>query len=853
MIPDIRDKQQAVEQHIRDGWAVIPVPAGAKNPNRDGWQHERHPIEAVPELWNNGQNVGVILGEASGGLVDVDLDTTEARAVARYILPTTRTSGRASAPASHCWYITDPIPTTKRYQTTGRDKKRQTVVELRSTGGQTIAPPSVHPSGQHIEWTDEAVEIARVNGDELAEAVGDVATAALVASYWPGQGARHDYALAVAGYLGRRLLRERVERIMRGAIAASGDEDREDRERAVSDTLDRLARNEPTTGGPVLDDLAPGLVEQLGRWHKWNASEYRAATLTAAPSTNGNSGEHRAVRTIYEHTDLGNKDRFIDQHGELVRWCQSLKKWLVWVGTHWAVDTRGAAEKLAHKTALSIYHEAADAPDPAEQRRIVQWARKSQSKPSIDAMLAVSRPYLAADMDELDRDPWLFNCQNGTLDLRRRELRDHDPADLITKIAPVAYDPEAKCPRFTAFLAETLVHDDVIRFVQRFAGYSLTGSTRERAFVMLWGRGKNGKSTLVELLQEMLGDYSTNTDVETILMQHYRGVGNDVAALRGARFVSTAEVEKGRQLAESKLKALTGSDTVSARFLYGEPFTFRPAFKMWVSTNNKPVIEGTDDAIWDRVRLVPFTQRFEGRKADPELPAKLRAELAGVLAWAARGCLDWQQHGLEEPEAVIAAVQEYREESDVLAAFFEDCCVIRPEATAQATPLYQEYRRWAFANGEDPAIQRVFGSWLRERGFTSQKITRGALKGYKAWAGIGLLVDHNGPDNGGDRGRGPGSGPSFGPPRGGMVDCGPPSESGLDMGNAQGTAGVVDDGGPKSNKHDRATASCGKFFDSSSTKLHSSTMVHREAASAPEPVEDGLDQDDDGQEITWVE
>ncbi len=513
--------------------------------------------------------------------------------------------------------------------------------------------------------------------------------------------------------------------------------------------------------------------------------------LELARSTPEEPDEPPQAGRRYEHTDAGNGERFRDQHGDLVRWCPTLKKWLVYNGKRWATDDRGAVVKLATGTARSIFADAADEPDTSEQQKIVRWAKRSQSKQGVEATLFFAKHDLSVTMDELDLDPWVFNCQNGTLDLRTDQLRDHDPADLITKIAPVAYDPAATCPRFDDFLAETLVYDDVARFVQRFAGYSLTGSTRERAFVMLWGRGKNGKSTLVELVQEMLGDYGTNTDVETILMQHQRGVNNDVAALRGARFVSTAEVEQGRRLAESKLKALTGSDTVTARFLYGEPFSFRPEFKLWISTNNKPVIEGTDEAIWDRVRLVPFTQRFDGRKADPELPAKLRDEFAGVLAWAVRGCLDWQQHGLGEPEAVVEAVQEYRVESDMLAAFFEDRCVIRPELTAPATELYHEYRRWSLTAGEDPETQRVFGSWLRERGFTSKRLTSGVNKGQKAWGGIGLLVNHPGPDDGHGYGRRPGSEPLSGSPEGRGVNKGSPQQSGLGIGNAPNTNDAV--------------------------------------------------------------
>ncbi len=569
------------------------------------------------------------------------------------------------------------------------------------------------------------------------------------------------------------------------------------------------------------------------------------------PDSDGSTaGGEPQARSRYALTDTGNSARFIDQHGKQVRWCPVLKRWLVFDGKRWATDEQNMVLELAIKTARSIYHDAAEEPDTSKQQEIARWAKRSQSKVLITAMLDLSkRRQLYVGMDDLDRDPWLLNCQNGTINLKTGMIRPHDPADLITKIVPVAYDPAATCPRFDAFLAETLVHEDVIEFIKRFTGYSLTGSTRERALVMLWGRGKNGKSTLVELIQEMLGDYGTNTDVETILMQHYRGVGNDVAALKGARFVSTAEVEKGRQLAESKLKALTGSDTVTARFLYGEPFSFRPELKLWISTNNKPVIEGTDDAVWDRVRLVPFTQRFEGTKADPELPAKLRQELAGILAWAVRGCLDWQQHGLEEPEAVIAAGQEYREESDVLVAFFEDRCVIRPGATAQVSSLYEQYRKWSFTAGEDPATQRLFNSWLRERGFTNRKITRGHFKGYKEWTGIGLLVDDGGPDNGGGGGGGgdlPGRWTNVRPPHGRSSTVRPPQESGLNIGNTQDSSRAVDDGGRKNNNLGSHVSREGEFVETSST---SSTCPPRAPA---EPVEN-VEHQDDTREIGWIE
>jgi putative DNA primase/helicase len=449
----------------------------------------------------------------------------------------------------------------------------------------------------------------------------------------------------------------------------------------------------------------------------------------------------------YMRTDLGNAERFVDAYRDRVRWCPARKSWLIYDGPRYVWDERGESVKLAHHTARAIFHEAAHAKDEDEQKAIAKWAFTSQGESRINAMLSQSKPYLAVGMDELDRDPWLVNCQNGTLDLRTGRLRDHDPEDLITRLAPVAYDPEATCPRFERFLHETLVDAEVVRFVKRYAGYTLTGITRERIMAILYGSGKNGKTTLVELLHEALGDYARNTDVETLLIKKYQGVGNDVAALKGARFVSAAEVEKGRRLAESKIKQLTGRDTVTARFLFGENFDFKPEFKLWLSTNNKPVIQGTDDAIWDRLRLIPFTQRFDGAKADPLLSDKLRDELAGVFAWMVEGCLEWQEHGLGEPESVTEATKQYREDMDTLAAFFEDRCVIGERLMTPASRLYKTYQLWCDEAGEHAETQKMFGMRLSERGFVSEKFTRGPHKDRKGWLGIGLRADDPEPED----------------------------------------------------------------------------------------------------------
>jgi putative DNA primase/helicase len=443
-------------------------------------------------------------------------------------------------------------------------------------------------------------------------------------------------------------------------------------------------------------------------------------------------------------TDLGNAERLIARHGDDLRYCHPWAKWLCWDGTRWKPDTSGEVERRARSTVRTIYAEASDGSDKEERKAIANHAERSESRSRIDAMIALARSMVPVAPDDLDADPWLLNAANGTIDLRTGDLRPHRREDLITKIAPVEYDPDAPATRFARFLQEVFDSDeDMIAFVQRFAGYSLTGSTEERAFAILHGRGKNGKSTLIELLQDVMGDYARTTDVETVLRRRNAGVGNDVAALKGARFVSTAEVEQGRALAESRVKNLTGRDTVTARFLFAEHFDFRPEFKLWMSTNNKPVIYGTDDAIWDRIRMIPFTRRFSGAKADTGLPRKLRDELPGVLAWMVRGCLDWQQGGLGEPKGVKDATAGYRTEMDTLAAFFEDRCVIHPKAEVPATPLYKAYQEWCAESGEADESQRRFGGRLRERGFVSFTYTAGPHMDRKGWRGIGLRDDRH--------------------------------------------------------------------------------------------------------------
>lgn len=444
---------------------------------------------------------------------------------------------------------------------------------------------------------------------------------------------------------------------------------------------------------------------------------------------------------LFKCTDLGNAERLVAAFGEDLRYVAQLKRWYRWDGRRWARDLTRQVEQLAKAVVRQIPAEAALASSDQIRSAIESWARKSEARGRIVAMLAgaESEPRLALEHAALDAEPWLLAVENGVLDLRTGELRPHRREDLITMVMPIAYDGEATCPGWQRFLTRILAgNTDLIGFLQRAIGYSLTGITREQVLFFLHGTGANGKSTFLEILRALVGDYATQADFATFLERRGDGPRNDVARLVGARVVTSSEVGEGKRLDEGLVKSLTGSDTIAARLLYSEAFEFRPQFKLWLAANHKPVIRGTDHAIWRRVRLIPFTVEIPEAERDPDLVPKLRKELPGILAWAVQGCLDWQEYGLSAPEAVLDATDDYRRESDVLGVFLETRCELGQDFSASASQLYQAYREWAQASGEFVLSQTSFGRRLTERGILPIKAGSGGTAHRK---GLRLVPD----------------------------------------------------------------------------------------------------------------
>lgn len=677
------------------GLPVFPLAPRSKVPPKGshGFLDATCDQERIKTWWYEtpDANIGLALTESSG-LLAVDLDP------------------RNGAPTERADFVAEygPVPDTAEARTGGGGRHflfRHPGGELPETigpgidikyNGYIVVAPSIHPdTGRRYEWNGE-------RGVESLLSVADCPTWLL--------------ARFKAGSNGKG----------RGHAATIPQTIPDGEKHAACTRMAGAMRRQ----GATADEIFAALLELSKRFE------------TAVPANNLRDiaedieGRYAPAAAEYPHTELGNAERLVARHGANIRYCPDWRSWLIWDGVRWKRDEIGEIMQRAKEVVRSIYAEAAKVRDSEERKAAATWARKSETGAQLVSMVRLAQsearvPVMAA---ELDADHFRLNVINGTVNLRTGELEPHRREDLISKLAPVAYDPSAKCPRWERFLSEIFKpHPDIVPFIQRAVGYSLTGDTREECLFLLHGGGRNGKGTLLKILCIKLGDYAGTADFSAFVQRRDdSGPRDDVANMRGKRLIMAQEAREGAALAESLIKWLTGGDRVRARRLFENSSEFDPTHKIWLATNHKPAIRGTDPAIWSRIKLVPFDVSFLGRE-DRTLKVVLQDELPGILAWAVEGCLRWQEDGLDFPESVTIATEEYRVESDSIGRFVDEHCVVGEFAQAKARNLYAAYRQWAEGAGEHPMTETAFGRRLAERGYEKGRVLGGLF-----YRGVGV-------------------------------------------------------------------------------------------------------------------
>ena len=449
--------------------------------------------------------------------------------------------------------------------------------------------------------------------------------------------------------------------------------------------------------------------------------------------------------------DVGNAKKFAAQHRDRLKYCAALGGWFIWSGKYWAADPDDQVMRFAILTADALFADVEAATDLKRKDAVFKFYVASHRRDRLRAMIDIARHMLAVNADIFDGDPFLLNCANGTVDLRTGKLKAHDPADCITKLVGLDYEPKAKAERWRQFLSEVLIERGVASYMQRAVGYSLTGDQREECMFVAVGDGSNGKGVFYDLLRASIGPYGSTGRPELLVRkQRFDDTNNeDVASLRGRRLVEVSETGERHELNEDQVKTLTGEDNLSARMKYESLRTFRPTHHIHLRTNAKPIVRGMDYAIWRRLKIIPFNVRFVSASEydvivnkEPRLKIKdtglrelLRDELQGILTWAIQGAVAWWNGGepdLREPKIVTDAVEEYRSDQDRLGQFVKECCEFAGGEKTLVRDLYARYRPWAESKGWKPWAENSFSIYLGKAGFKKAMIgTQRAREGLR--------------------------------------------------------------------------------------------------------------------------
>lgn len=643
-------------------------------------------------------NVGIATGRGSNLLI-VDVDPRHGGTVESLgELPVTTRVQTGSGG----WHLYFQYPEGVKVTTSSGNLPRG--IDVRAEGGYVVAPGSIHHSGRRYDWDVEA-EIAEIPQHLLEQ---------MTAKRRVEKSSKADTTVVVRG---SSWLERAVSKVV------DGGEGRNETGLWLACQLRDNGIGETEAAGILAD-----YVERVGDLgdHEYTIAEARAS-LAQAYSREPRQPASRQVSVVelppeVEFTDTGNAQRLARMFGHRLKYIPQWG-WLAYRGGKWTKRADGIAMQCAKACVQDMLREASECQDGKRMIALMDHAKRSFAEPRLRSMLSLaqSEPGIAAQVEDFDSDPMLLNVLNGTVDLRTGELRPHSPKDMLSKQAHVEYDAAATAPRFEQFLREIFAGDaDLVGFVQRALGYSITGDVREHAYFTCFGSGANGKSTLMNLILGAMGDYASPLKADVLLKQPYRNSGSadpELASLVGARFVVAQEPQSG-ELDTAKVKEWTGGDAIMTREPYKMPFTFRPQFKLWLSTNERPDVTETTSGIWRRIHLVPFMVSFAKRK-DEALLIKLQSELSGVLNWLIAGCLSWQRHGLGSAEAVKAATREYRESEDPYLEFFETVLVPDddPESKVLLGDAYERFKTWQRGAALPHLIDRQFTKQAEAHGY----------------------------------------------------------------------------------------------------------------------------------------
>jgi len=464
------------------------------------------------------------------------------------------------------------------------------------------------------------------------------------------------------------------------------------------------------------------------------------STLDSTEEKTQETGEEQTAEFNHPLHDIGNAERFVQQHGKHIRFCPELKAWFIYTDGLWEMQqSKTLLYQMVKQTIQSMYEEVKREGLSSDQKQdLIKHANASSSKSRMNAMLDLAslEASVQVNVNLFNKNLWQLNCANGTLNLQTKELQDHQSSDFITKKIATTYNRDAAFPEWDRLLKKAMNNDqEKIDFLQRILGYAITGETSEQCLFIFHGAGANGKSTIIEAFRDLLGEYAMNMSAESLL-QSKAMIRNDIARLDGARFVSAVEIGMDKKLNESLIKQLTGGDQVTARFLYRENFEFKPEFKLVIAANHKPEIKGVDNGIWRRIYIIPFDVTIPSEEIDKDLPAKLKQDLPGILAWAVQGCYDWQEQGLNPPDSIRSATKDYRAEMDIIGEFIEDFCETKAEQRTSLGDLFTKYQEWSDQACQDALGKKEFGNLMRQKGFSQQK-----SGDVRYWTGISIKED----------------------------------------------------------------------------------------------------------------